>query len=37
VIEHRDGRLEIVDWSRVGHDAEPAPADEAADGVQAAA
>jgi hypothetical protein len=37
VIEHRDGRFEIVDWSRVGHDAEPAPADEAADGVQTAA
>ena len=37
VIEHRDGRFEIIDWSRVGPDVEPAPADKAADGVQAAA
>ncbi len=26
VVERRDGRFEIIDWSRVGHDAEPAPA-----------
>ena len=37
VVEHRDGRFAIVDWSRVGPDAEPAPADEAADAQQAAA
>jgi len=37
VVEHRDGRFEIIDWSRVGHDIEPAPAEEIADGVQQAA
>ena len=28
VAEHRDGRFEIIDWSRAGHDIEPAPAEE---------
>jgi hypothetical protein len=37
VVEHRDGRFEIVDWSGAGGDVAPAAEDETTHGVQAAA